>query len=147
MSNAISAQGTYFGTGDGASPEDFGELAEVVSIGGPNQTSEEIDVTHLRSMSGYREFIQSFKDSGELPLECNYVPGSLSQAAILAEFDTGTIKTRRIFYPDGATDTFSAYVKGITRGAVVGNKIPMNITFRLVGPVSMVGSGTSPAPA
>ncbi len=151
-SDAISAQGTYFGTlsdtpGSPIGDSDYGELAEVVTIGGPNRTSEEIDVTHLRSVGGYREFIRGFKDGGELPMELNYVPGSISQAAILAEFESGVVRSRRLFYPDGATSTFNAFVKGSAQSANTGAKLPLNVTFRVVGPIDFVPGGGSPAPA
>jgi hypothetical protein len=150
-SSAISSAGTYFGTAlDDASPgspEDFGELAEVVSIGGPAETSEEIDVTHLRSPGRYREFIASFKDGGELPLELNFVPGSASQAALRDEFADQPVKRRRIFYPDGTTDTFNAFVKGRGKSASVGTKLTLNITMRIVGPVTTEDAVPSPQPA
>ncbi len=150
-SGAISSAGTYFGTAlddnSPASPEEFSELAEVVSMGGPTETSEEIDVTHLRSPGSYREFIPSYKDGGELPLELNFVPGSASQLALQAEFEETPqpTKRRRIFYPDGSTDTFHAYVKGRAHGASVGTKLTMNITLRIVGPVVVAPSSQSPA--
>ncbi len=150
-SGAISSANTYFGTAlddfSPASPEEFSELAEVVSMGGPTETSEEIDVTHLRSPGSYREFISSYKDGGELPLELNFVPGSASQLALQAEFEDSPQPTlrRRIFYPDGSTDTFHAYVKGRAHGASVGTKLTLNITLRIVGPVVVAPSTQSPS--
>lgn len=137
-SEARSAQGTYFSTGDGASPENFEELAEVVSIGGPNETADEIDVTHLRSDLGYREFVQSFKDGGELPLELNFIPGNSTQQNMDADFTSGTRKNRRITYPDGSYHSFFGWVKA--RGnsqTAVGNKLSRTYTVRIVGPVTL----------
>ncbi|HEX8030274.1 MAG TPA: phage tail tube protein [Vicinamibacterales bacterium] len=136
MSDARSAQNTYFSTGDGASPEQFGELSEVVSIGGPNETADEIDVTHLRSQGGYREFIQSFKDGGELPLNLNFIPGDTSQQAMDADFASGTTKNRRITYPDGSYDSFAGWVKARGNSEIaVGSKLARTYTVRIVGPV------------
>ena len=138
---ARSAQNTYFSTGDGASPEVFTELAEVVSIGGPNETADEIDATHLRSPSGYREFIQSFKDGGELPLELNFVPGSATQQAMDADFASGTTKNRQITYPDGSYHSFAGWVKA--RGnsnTAVGSKLTRMYTVRIVGPVTLTAA-------
>ena len=138
LTEAMSAQGTYIATGDASSPEGFtAEVAEVKNIGGPDEKADEIDVTHLRSPGGYREFIQSFKDGGELPLTMNFLPSDNTQdssSGLRADFQSGAIKNRRIFYPDGTTCTFASWVKGIGTGAQVGNALELNVTLRLVGP-------------
>lgn len=137
-SEATSAQGTYFSTGDGASPEVFTELAEVVNIGGPNETADEIDVTHLRSTGGYREFIQSFKDGGELSLELNFVPGNATQQAMDADFASGATKNRKITYPDGSYHSFAGWVKARGNSSTnVGSKLSRMYTVRIVGPVEL----------
>src|SRR6185436_4037195 len=135
LSEAQSAQNTYFSTGNGASPEVFSELSEVVSIGGPQEKADEIDVTHLRSPSGYREFIQSFKDGGEVPLELNFLPGDTSQQNLRADFASGTTKNRRITYPDGSHSDFAGWVKAVGNSSTqVGSKLGMMATIRIVGP-------------
>lgn len=140
-SQARSAQGTYFSTGDGTSPEQFTELSEVVSIGGPDEQADEIDVTHLRSEGGYREFIQSFKDGGELPLVMNFIPSSTSQQALDADFTSGTTKNRRITYPDGSYHSFAGWVKRRANEEIaVGNKLGRAYTIRIVGPVSFTAA-------
>lgn len=147
MSNATSSQGVYFGTSDGASPETFEELAEVVSIGGPNESADEIDVTHQRSAGGYREFIQSFKDGGEFSMDLNFVGASISQQNIRSDFASGETKRRRIYYPDGSYSTFLAWVKGVGNTSSVGNKVAMTVNVRVSGPVVLTPASTSPAPA
>mgnify|MGYP001586374955 FL=1 len=83
MSDAFSAQNSFLSIGDSASPNTFTEIAEVTSIGGPTQTSEKIDVTHLRSTSGYREYLPSFKDGGEVACVANYIPSDDSHASVI----------------------------------------------------------------
>lgn len=147
MSDAMSSQGTYISTlVDGSSPAQWIELAEVTNIGGPRETSEELDVTHLRSPGAYREFIQSFKDGGELPLTLNFLPSNATQNAYRADFeaDPQPVRTRRITWPDGGTDTFSSFVKGVGRQAQVGQKLTLDITLRISGPVASVEAGGSP---
>lgn len=136
---AMSAQGTFIGKGDGASPENFAEIAEVKNIGGPDEKADEIDVTHLRSPEGYREFIQSFKDGGEIPLTLNFIPSSATQDStngLRAEFQSGAIKNYQITYPDGTTCTFAAWVKQCGNAAQVGNALEFNVTLRMVGPTT-----------
>jgi len=145
MSNAIAAANTYISRGDGASPESFaaGEIAEVVSIGGPKPDSEEIDVTHLRSPSRTREYIQSYLIPGEIPLVMNWIPSDASQdevTGIVADYVSGTVKSYKITYPDGSTDTFRAYVKNYDHPANTGDKLTLNATLRVTGAVTFVSA-------
>lgn len=146
MSDAMSSQGTYLETSLGGSPEMWSELAEVTSIGGPRETSEELDVTHLRSPGAYREFLQSFKDGGELPLSLNFLPSNGTQNALRADYEANPqpVRRRRIVWPDGGTDTFQSFVKGVGRSAQVGQKLTLDITLRISGPVASVEAGGSP---
>lgn len=147
MSDAMSTQGVYIGTSDGGSPEQFDELAEVKSIGGPNETSDEKQVTHLRSPGSYHEFIQMFKDGGELPLTMNFVSGSASQLALMADYEATpqTIRRRRIFYPDGSNCTFLSFVKGRNTPVAVGEVLELQVTLRISGPVTWDRVTVSPA--
>lgn len=147
MSDAMSAQGTYISKGTLTSPPTYTEIAEVVSIGGPNESSEEIDVTHLRSTGGYREFLQSFKDGGELPLELNFLPINPTQdgqTGLRADFQSGTVYPWKITYPDGSYLTFDGYVKAIANSAAVGQKLTFNVTIRVSGVVSLTEGEGSP---
>ena len=137
MSEATSSQDTYISVGDAASPNTFTEIAEVKSIGGPNETSDEIDVTHLRSTGGYREFLQSFKDGGDLPCNCNFLPGNATHQQIRTLFESGAQRGWKISYPDGSTDEFVAYVKGVGRTAQVGNALEGSFTLRVIGAVTL----------
>lgn len=147
MSNAISTQGVYIGTSDGASPESFGELAEVKSIGGPNETSEELDVTHLRSPGAYKEYIQSFKDGGELPITMNFVSGSTSQLALMADYEATpqTVRRRQITYPDGSSCVFSSFVKARNTPVAVGAVLELQVTLRISGAVIWTYATVSPS--
>ncbi len=145
MSQAIAAANTYIAKGDGASPQSYtaGEIAEVVKIGGPKPDSEEIDVTHLRSPARTREYIQSFLIPGEVPLELNWIPSDGSQdevTGLIADYYSGAVKSFRIFYPDGSTDTFSAYVKNYEHPADTGAKLALMVTLRVTGVVTFVSA-------
>lgn len=147
MSDAMSTQGTYIATSEGGSPEVFGELAEVKNIGGPNETSEELDVTHLRSPGAYKEYIQSFKDGGELPLTMNFVSGSASQVALMADYEANpqTIRRRKITYPDGSSCVFSSFVKARNTPVAVGAVLELQVTLRITGAVIWDRATVSPA--
>lgn len=143
MSEAISTAGARIGKGDGASPEVFTEISEVVSIGGPNPDSEEIDVTHLRSPDRTREYIQSFLIPGEIPLTVNLIPSDPTHdevSGLIAEYNSGAIKNYQITYPDGSTDTFAAYVKTRGNPMNVGEALRATFTLRVTGTITFVSA-------
>lgn len=134
--DAVSTQNTYISIGDSASPNTFTEIAEVKSIGGPNEDSEELDATHLRSTGGYREFLQSFKDGGEVPLVMNFIPSDASQnstTGLRKLFQTGATRGFKITFPDTTTCAFDAYVKAIGTPVAVGAVLELNATLRISG--------------
>jgi len=133
MSDGISSQGTYIMLGSGASPQTFAEIPECSTIPGPAGTSDELDFTHLRSTGGYREYKQSFKDNDDMTLECNYIPGDATQAALRALYLSGDVTGFVKHYPDGSTDAFDAYVKSASSPAAVGDKLKFTVTLRVTG--------------
>jgi hypothetical protein len=141
MSEGTSAQGTYISKGNGLSPETFTEIAEVVSIAGPNETSETLDFTHLRSTGGYREKKQSFKDAGEVALTLNFIPDNATQnhiTGLRAEYQVGGVKNYKITYPDTSYVIFAAYVSAIGQTANVGEKLALTVTLTVTGATSWV---------
>jgi hypothetical protein len=133
--DAISTTGAYIEKGDGASPEQFTELGEVVTIGGPNPDSEELDATHLRSPARTREYIQSFLVPGEIPLTVNWIGGDSSHQGMLSDYAAGTTRNFVIHYPDGGTDAFAAYVKNRPTSLNVGEVLRISFTLRVTGAI------------
>lgn len=111
----------------------------LTSIGEVTPDSEEIDVTSLDSAGGYREFLQGFKDSGELALSGYHINGDLGQAELRTGYGTGEAKTTVITFPSGAgTVTFTAYVKSYTMGsAEVDGAVGFGATLRITGAVTV----------
>lgn len=136
MSDALSSQGTYISFGDAASPNTFTEVGEVASISGPTPDSEEIDVTHLRSTGGFREYLQSFKDGGEISCTANYLPGNATQdgaTGVRSLFLSSAIRGWKITLPDATDIQFDAYVKSVGMTASVGAKLEFTFVLRVTG--------------
>ena len=106
MSEAKWSHGTTLSKGGVA-------VAELHSINGLNLDSDEIDVTHLESPGGYEEVIQTVRRTGTVTIEGNFVPGNAGQAALYADYLTGSIDTYVISFPEAmATEwEFDAFVK------------------------------------
>lgn len=132
---ALSSLGTELQRGDGGDPEVFTKISEAVTIGGPGGDMETIDVTDLSSDGGYREYLASFLEAGEVTLELNFVPSVHSD--LLSDRTNRVLRNFKLVFPDAASTswTFSAYVKGINTNASVGEKLSGTITLFISGSV------------
>jgi predicted secreted protein len=118
------------------SPDVIGSLT---SIGGISLDSDELDVTALDSTGGYREFIQGFKDSGEITLVGFHNAADASQVACRTLYGSGAKEYWWISFPDTTTVAFTAYVKGYTAGpAEVDGAVGFGLTLRVSGLVQVL---------
>jgi hypothetical protein len=78
--DAFHAYGTQLLVGDGASPEVFEAVADVVSIAPGDMSTAVIEKTHLRSPAAHREKLAGLRDSGPFTVRCNYRPKHESQS-------------------------------------------------------------------
>ena len=117
---------------------DAKEIGSLTSIGEITPDSEELDATTLDSQGGYREFLQGFKDSGEVALSGYYDKTDLGQQALITGYGTGGAKAVAITFPNSAGGaTFQAYVKSFTLGAAdVDGIVGFGATLRISGAVT-----------
>jgi predicted secreted protein len=94
-------------------------IGGLTSIGGIEITSETMDVTTLNSTGGYREFIGTFKDGGEVPLEGYFLAGDTGQAAMQTSMDAGLAEDYTIALP--TTPAWSWKFKGVVTSFKVGD--------------------------
>lgn len=136
---AISTQGTKLEIAlHAGSPTDYTEIPNVKDISGPSETSDELEITHLGSVGGRREYIQSFRDSDDITVQMNYLPGNAVQDSLRALYESGDIVSARVTYPDDATATFNCFVKGRSSPAAVAAVLEFNVTLRVTGAVTYV---------
>jgi predicted secreted protein len=97
---------------------DGNAIAELTNIGSFEITRETIDVTSHDSDDGYREYIAGLKDTAEIAIEGNFLPGNTDgQAALLTDLENGTLQTFVIGCTDPTfTYTFSAIVTRFKAG-------------------------------
>lgn len=121
-------------------------IADLRSIGSPSISQEEIDVTTLDSVGGYREFIAGFKDPGELTVSGFFVPTDQGQEALYDALDTGDLQEFKITYPPelGATWEFDGFVTAFNVTAEVEGAIEFEATIRVSGKPTL--TITPPAP-
>ena len=81
MSEARKGWGGEFHLSTDDDPANYDEMVEVVSFGLPDDQSDEIEVTHLKSPNKRKEFISGLTDGGEVEVSLNYIPGSATDLA------------------------------------------------------------------
>lgn len=136
MSDAIASTGTQFKRGDGASPEVFTQIGEVITTPLPPLDSDEIDVTHLNSPAGYKEFLAGFKDSGVIEAPMNFVAADYE--LLLDDYNNGDNHNYQIVLPDSGATTleFTGYVKSLGGEATTGDRVTATVGIRITGGVS-----------
>ena len=113
-------------------------IGSLTSIGEITPDSEELDATTLDSVGGYREFLQGFKDSGEVTLSGYYNKADLGQQELITGYGNGEAKAVVITFPNSnGGATFNAYVKSFTLGAAdVDGIVGFGATLRISGAVT-----------
>lgn len=112
-SQAIVTNGTTLHKGDGAVPEVFTKIAEVVTITPPTQTPVEVDVSHLESKA--REKRGGLPDTGAGEFQINYLPEDVGHQGLFDEAGQNLLHNWKVMFPP-PKDTF-----GIGFAASVGS--------------------------
>lgn len=109
----------------------WASLGQVTSLTPPALAVDAIDVTHMQTTSGTREFIPGLMDPGECSMEMNFLPGSASEALILSVLRT-KVKLRNT-YPGGETSTFDAIITGYAPAVPMDDKMTATLTVKVSG--------------
>lgn len=125
--------GTKFGIATVLAPTAFTDLAEITSVTPPPIKRDIIDVTHMDSPDGWREFIAGLKDGGECSMDMNFVPGSGTDDLLIAMQIETEARPCRITFPNGAEWKFDAFCTGYTPTAPVDDKMTATATFKVTG--------------
>lgn len=111
-------------------------VGAVRNIDGPNVVFNDADTTTLDSSSNYRTFIQGLGDPGELTFDLIASTTHLSHKRIAFYMNNRTAaKTWSVYHGSSAgdVDTFSAYVKGMTRAIPLDDVITYSVTLKVTG--------------
>ena len=131
-SNAIAGVGTVFGRWDIVTAA-FVPVAEVISIGGPSKTRETIEVTHLTSPDGYKEYISGLRDGGTVPLSMNFTPENYE--VIDDDFHDDELVSYQIEFPDGTVFELEGFVTDLSVSAETADKITVECTIQVSGKI------------
>ena len=97
-------------------PKVFAIMGEAVSVQPPQPVRETVDVTHLASPNGTREFIGTLRDGGEASVTFNFTDSAYAIASTL--FLSDVLQEFELTYPDGGKETWFGIVIGKPSEAV-----------------------------
>jgi len=124
--------------GNGASPEQFTAIAELIGLAGPTLSRETVDVTHTESTNKYREFIAGLLDAGEVTVDVAWLPDHATQneaTGILKDLHDGTLRNFQIIWPTAApvTWTIACLVTGVDPTAPIEDRMTASISLKVSG--------------
>lgn len=122
-----------------AAPTVWLDFEYIFNVTPPNDTDEQIDVTHYKSPNRRREFIAGFTDGGEITIEGNYIPNNDTDDWIRAS--KGVERNVRITLPDGTLITFAALRTGYEVNIPIEDKMAFNSTWKVSGDVTQSAAG------
>lgn len=116
----------------------FDLVEEIFNLGGPSESLETIDTTHMTSPGARREFIASLLDSGEMTFEANFLPQAAIQAACRSDLSNRTLRKWRVAFTDESTTTyeFNAYVTQWEPSAQVDDKLSVSAAMKITSEVT-----------
>jgi hypothetical protein len=118
----------------------FAAIPNCKSVVIPEVAKDFREVTNLDSPNGFREYVPSLKDGGELTLEAYYSKELYAAAAI--KDSAGTLVTFRVTLPadtdqsTGDTFTFAGYITPSLPSGDIEGDLMLNIVIRTSGGVS-----------
>lgn len=129
----------------------FTEVAQVSSIGSVAITADETEVTTLDNTSGYREYLQTFKDAGELPVTLVWDPAlpthGTASGGLWALFISGETRKMKIEFPTKPTAyeaSFDGWVKTFPTPAMTpDDALTAEVTIRVTGTVTLAAKAAA----
>lgn len=117
-------------------------IASLTSIDGVSVSSDTVETTALDNESGYRTFVTSLKDAGEVSISGHFEYDSHSP--LLADFEAGTVDSYTIEFPDvltttGTTWTFSAVISAFGTSVELEDLISFEATLKVSGRPVLAG--------
>jgi predicted secreted protein len=141
-SNAVAGVGTTFQRWS-TTTLTWVHISEINSISGPGMKRDQIEVTSLDSIGGYREYIGGFRDGGTITLAMNYTRETYE--LMLDDFESNLIRNYEICLPDTEVSSieFEGLVTELPLSIKADDKITVDVTIKVSGePVFNSGSGS-----
>lgn len=129
------ANGTLLKVGDGASPEVYTTVPEVMRITGPSIRFDLLDVTSHDTVGFFREFIPGLADGEKVAASVNWRPSNTVHKNLRVDSYARTLRNFKIVFPDSTdnTVTMATYIENQTPRADIGTPLSMDISLKVTG--------------
>lgn len=132
MTQAILGAGSGLLLGNGASPEVFTKIAEVLRVGSIGQTAAEVDVTNLDSTA--KEYISALPDGETVEIQMNFIGGTQQNAL---RDGVRTTKNFRMQFSDKTQASFKMVILGFMRDETTPEaQLTASVTGRITGAIT-----------
>ena len=140
MTSAIWAYGSKLQLGDGASPENFTDVAEITELKPPSESRDDIEVSNNSSSNGTREFIAGWRDPGEVTFSANWLPTNATQdstTGLRAAYATNTNQNWKIVLPSSiVTIAFAGHLNMLETDLPLDAQAQINGTIKVSGAIT-----------
>ena len=109
------------------------QVGNVISISGPDQTRDAIDISTMDSSNKWREFIPGMIDAGEVTFDVNYDGSASGEANFLEAAITSTAATWTITFPDTSTWACSGFITSLGHAIPFDDKITQPVGIKFTG--------------
>lgn len=106
-------------------------VGQIVSIAGPNQSRDSIDISNMGSTGKWREFIPGMIDPGEATAEVIY--DGTTVASLLAAQLTATANTILVTFPDAGTWQCAGFITALGHEIPFDDSIKQSVGFKFTG--------------
>ena len=111
-------------------------IASLTSIDGVGVSADTIETTALDTTGGYRTFVGSLKDAGEVSISGQFA--HTAHSGLFVDFEDGSLDSYTIEFPDkvataGTKWTFSAVVTGFSTSIELEDLISFEATLKISG--------------
>jgi predicted secreted protein len=137
---AFTGMGTVFSRWSGSV---WVPMAEVLDINGPTMSRPTVDTTSLSVPGGYAIFIGGLRNPGTVVI--TMIMSYDRYAAFLEDFESDDLQSYQIELPDEEETTleFLALVTEMPLNVPLADKVTLNITFQVSGPVALSSGASS----
>ena len=126
MSDGTHGHGTTLSIGGTA-------VGNIMSISGPDQSRDPIDISTMDSTAKWREQIPGMIDAGEISFDINYDGAAAGTANQLQTALTATAATILVTLPDTSTFSASGFVTALGVAIPFDDKVTQAVSVKLTG--------------